>query len=98
MTTDVKMDYDEVERMASLFRSASLELQDLSDEVGRWVAELEGGVLIGEAGEAFAGALREILSPRLGTLAAKLDENAADVSAAVAYARDGVASARSHFA
>jgi len=98
MTTDMKMDYDEVERMSSLFRAANEELQDLSGEVRRWVAELEGGVLIGEAGQAFASALREVLDPRLGTLSAKLEENAADVSAAVAYARDGVASARSRFA
>jgi len=97
MTTDMKMDYDEVERMASLFRAASQELQDLSDEVGRWVAELESGVLIGEAGLALVSALREALNPRLGRLAARLDENAADVSAAVDYARDGVASARSRF-
>lgn len=97
MSPDVQMDYDAMEDMASTFGQSAQQLDETIMVFTGVAAEMENGALIGEAGDEFVDAIRGKLNPSLGRLRDKMEELQKDISAAVAYMRDGVETARSRF-
>jgi len=94
---DVQMDYDLMEDMARLFREGSQHLDDLQRSMQNIAGRLEGGVLLGRGGDAFAQAIRGNLNPRIRALQDKLDELGMDVYGALVDLRDGDTEAASRF-
>ncbi len=83
MTTDMQMVYDDAEEMATILKRASEELRQVSSMARQWSSQLKDGALLGDAGEALAGAFEETLSPRVLAMSDKAAEMERDVLAAI---------------
>jgi len=97
MTTDMRMDYDEAGKMATILRQASEELRDLSSTARGWSSVLQEGALLGEAGEALAAAFGSTLSPRVLSLSDKAAEIGQDVLAAIEAFKAATTESRARF-
>ena len=97
MTTDVRMDYADAEKMAAVLRQASEELKALSSRSRHWASVLQEGALLGEAGEALAAAFGSTLSPRVLSLSDKAAEIGQDVLAAIEAFKAATTESRARF-
>jgi uncharacterized protein YukE len=94
---DQHMSYPDVLDMAATFRAASQQLDETMMLMVGIAAQMEGGALIGEAGDEFGDALRNKLNKSLQRLQDKFNELDKDLRGAVEYMRDGVDTAESRF-
>jgi len=69
-----KMVYPEAEKMVEILHTGSQDLQEVIEVMQQIAERLEKGALLGDAGDAFAGALRSALCPAIDRLADKLKE------------------------
>jgi WXG100 family type VII secretion target len=94
---DQKMNYDAMEEMAAVFRASAQQLDETIMVMTGIAANLEGGALLGESGQAFSDAIQQSLNKAVGRMRDKMTELENDIKGAVAYMRDGVDTARSRF-
>lgn len=94
---DQKMNYDAMEEMASVFRASAQQLDETIMVMTGISANLEGGAMLGEAGQALSDAIQQSLNKSVGRMRDKMTELENDIKGAVAYMRDGVDTARSRF-
>src|SRR5579859_7880578 len=80
---DVQMNYDVMEQMADILRSGEQQFEDTQRTVQQIVSMLEGGALLGAAGEKLAETLRSKLSTNLQSGAQKMSDLAKDLEAAM---------------
>jgi WXG100 family type VII secretion target len=97
MGETIKMHYPSMEEMAQVFRKANQDMTEIKQRMSKIAGDLEGGVLIGDAGSAFSSGIRQSLLPALEKLCAKLKELDGDITGAVADMRDGDSTAQSRF-
>ncbi|HKY84024.1 MAG TPA: hypothetical protein VJ160_04270 [Anaerolineales bacterium] len=97
MTTDIQMDYDDAEKMATILKQASEELRELSSITRQWSTALREGALLGDAGEALASAFGSTLSPRVLSLSEKAAEMGQDVLAAIEAFKAATTEAKGRF-
>jgi uncharacterized protein YukE len=84
----IKMDYAAMEEMASIFKQAANDLEDLKKNMTRIASDMDGGALIGQAGQTFSSGIREALCPAIDRLAAKMGELNGDIWGALVDLRD----------
>lgn len=84
----IKMDYAAMEEMSKVFKQTADELDDLKKNMQKIADELDGGALIGGAGSAFSGGIREALCPSIERLSAKMSELSGDIWGALIELRD----------
>lgn len=94
---DQKMNYDAMEEMAAVFRASAQQLDETIMVMTGISANLEGGALLGEAGQALSDTIQQNLNKAVGRMRDKMTELEGDIKGAVAYMRDGVDTARSRF-
>jgi WXG100 family type VII secretion target len=82
MADVIKMDYEKMEEMAKCFQDSSRQLEDVKSAMQSIAQTMEGGALLGDGGQAFAGAIRDQLVPVITKLAEKLVELQGDVKGA----------------
>jgi WXG100 family type VII secretion target len=83
MADIIKMNYEQMEDMARSLGQASQDLESMVSAVGSIADMLEGGGLIGAAGDAFSDACRNPLTRALQTLQAKMSELQGDINGAM---------------
>jgi WXG100 family type VII secretion target len=83
MSDELFMSYEAMADMAARFTAGSQQLQDTMGTVQKIVSTLQGGALLGTAGEALANAFQASAMKALQNASAKLDEMAADVNGAM---------------
>lgn len=83
MADIIKMNYGQMEDMAGSLGQAAQDLESMLSEVGNIANMLEGGGLIGAAGDAFSDACRSPLTRALQTLQAKMTELQGDINGAM---------------
>jgi WXG100 family type VII secretion target len=83
MTETLKMNYAGMAQMQRLLQNAASEVQGLSSDVKNIAGSLESGVLLGQAGSAFADKLKGRLVHSLDGLASKYQELAGEVGGAM---------------
>lgn len=69
-----KMVYAEAEKMVEILHTGAEQLQETIEAMQSIADKLDNGALLGEAGDAFATALRSGLNPAIDRLAEKLKE------------------------
>lgn len=69
-----KMVYAEAEKMVQILHTGAEQLQETIDEMGKLADKLEAGALLGNAGEAFAAAIRSNLNASINRLADALKD------------------------
>jgi len=83
MTDVLKMNYAQMQQMQRLLTSSAAEVHNLEGDVKSIAATLEGGALLGQAGQAFGDKLKGKLSHSLDNLASKYTELAGDIGGAM---------------
>lgn len=79
----IKLNYPAMQEMAQHCKATSQRLQETIRLAQSICQQLEGGALVGDAGEAFGGALTQALVPAVQRLAMKFEEVAKDIEGAV---------------
>jgi uncharacterized protein YukE len=87
----MKMEYAEADQMIQVLKEACDQLQDTVAEMENIAGALEGGAMLGDAGEAFAAGMRKQL---IGSLN-KLIDGLQDGSRYIAMERDDMKMAES---
>lgn len=72
----LKMEYPEAEQMIQVLNDAANQLQDTVSEMEGIATAMEGGALLGRAGDAFAAGIRRQLIVKLNELIAALTDGA----------------------
>ncbi len=93
----IKMDYAAMEEMANVFKQTADDLEDLKKNMLKIASELDGGALVGAAGQAFSNGIREALCPAIERLGAKMGELNGDIYGAMVDLRDEDHEAQSRF-
>jgi WXG100 family type VII secretion target len=88
MSDVIRMDYDLMREMSTVFRQGSEQLQDTMSEMQSIANQMEAGALIGQGGDAFVDALRGKLSPAIQRLVDKFEELDHDVLVAMSEMQD----------
>jgi len=70
MTDKIMMDYSDMVDMANLFKKSAVELEELKKQMKKVAEEMDGGALVGQAGQTFSNGIREALIPALDRLIA----------------------------
>jgi WXG100 family type VII secretion target len=98
MSNDIiRMDYDLMREMSSVFRQGGEQLQDTMSEMQSIANQMEGGALVGQGGDAFLDALRGKLSPAIQRLVDKFEELDHDVLVAMQEMQDSDAESAGKF-
>jgi WXG100 family type VII secretion target len=97
MSDIIKMDYAAMEEMANIFKKAAGELDDLKKNMQKIADEMDGGALVGSAGQAFSNGIREALCPAIERLSQKMGELQGDIWGALVDLRDEDHEAASRF-
>lgn len=84
----IKMDYAAMEEMAAIFKQTAEGLEDLKKNMTKLAGEMDGGALVGAAGQAFSGGIREVLCPAIERLCSKMGELNGDIWGALVDLRD----------
>jgi uncharacterized protein YukE len=95
--TDVKMNYQSMEQMATAFKNANSQVETSMNEMKKLAKMMEDGALVGMGGDAFRAAIEQKLLKRMRVLADKMAELQGDINGAIAATRDGVSTAQSRF-
>lgn len=91
------MNYQTMREMTKEFNNAEKQLQETLQAVKKQAKDIEGGALLGQAGQSFQSALNGPLTKALQKLSAKMKELAADVEGARAFYEDGETKSQSRF-
>jgi WXG100 family type VII secretion target len=94
---EIKVDYPLMEEMKRTFAQGREQLQDTTSELKNIAEKLEGGALLGDAGEAFSQAVRGTLMTQVQKLSAKFEELEADIQSAVDFMRQAEEKAKASF-
>ena|SRR5579859_1838473 len=94
---DVKMNYNSMENMQKAFQQAQQQVQESMQEMEKIAKGLEGGALLGQAGDSFKDAIRSKLEKAMGTISEDMGKLAQDINGALIATRDGVSTAQSRF-
>jgi uncharacterized protein YukE len=94
---DVYMNYGSMENMQKAFQKAQQQVQESMQEMEKIAKSLEGGALLGSAGDAFKDAIRSKLEKAMQTISEDMGQLAQDINGAVIATRDGVSTAQSRF-
>src|SRR5258708_14220751 len=94
---DVQISYDMAEQMADILRSGEQQFEDTLRTVQQIISMLEGGALMGQAGDRLAEALKSKLTSKLQSGGQRMGELAKDIEGAVAYMRQAASSATSMY-
>ena|SRR5712692_2003411 len=94
---DVQMSYDVMEQMADSLRSGAQQFEDTHRTVQQIVSMLEGGALLGAAGQKLAETLKTKLSSKLQSGGQRLDELAKDIEGAMRDMQQADSSAAGKF-
>ena len=85
MATDtLKMNYAQMSQMQRILQNAASEVQGLSGDVKNIASTLEGGALLGQAGQALGDKLKGRLVHSLDGLGSKYTELAGSIGGAMA--------------
>jgi WXG100 family type VII secretion target len=91
------MNYQTMREMTKEFNAAEKQLQETLSAVKKQSKDIEGGALLGGAGQAFQAALNGPLTKALQKLSGKMKELAGDVEGARAFYEDGEKNSQSRF-
>lgn len=80
---EIKMNYEEMERMIQACKGAEDQLEEVISQVIHITEEINGGALLGTGGTAYYDALQEVLKPKLQKLRNKFVELQGDLRQAV---------------
>ncbi|GAB4337124.1 MAG: hypothetical protein Kow00117_19340 [Phototrophicales bacterium] len=80
---EIKMDYDMMAEMKSVLQKGAEDLDDTIHLVAKVAEMIEGGGLIGQAGDAFSDGLRGVLTQKITKLRDKFEELQRDIQNAV---------------
>ena len=72
----LKMEYPEAEQMVQVLNEACNQLQDTVSDMEGVATAMEGGALLGRAGDAFAAGIRRQLIVKINELIAALSDGA----------------------
>jgi WXG100 family type VII secretion target len=88
MADEIKMDYPLMEEMQRTFQSGRETLAETIGELKNIADKMEGGALLGDAGEAFADAVKAVLVDQVQKLSDKFEELEGDLAVAVNKMRE----------
>ncbi len=91
------MNYQTMREMTKEFQAAQKQLQETMQAVKKQAKDIEGGALLGQAGQTFQAALNGPLTKALQKLSDKMKELADDVEGARAFYEDGEKKSQSRF-
>lgn len=80
---EIKLDYGKAAKMASAFTKGKEELEGIKQAMTKIASDLEGGAMLGEGGQAYVHAIREVFLKNLDKFIQKFDEETADVNNAI---------------
>lgn len=83
MADVIKLNYPAMQEMAQQCKTTAQRLQETVRMAQSICQQMEGGALVGDAGEAFGGALTQALVPAIQRLSQKFEEVAKDIEGAV---------------
>lgn len=95
---DQRMEYDKMEEAAAAYVQVAGQLHDLHQAMKQISEKIEGGGLLGDAGDEFRDAINSVLVNKIMRIERKCRELDKDLRGAVSKIRDGVATAESRFA
>lgn len=95
--TDVKMNYNSMDKMAQAFKQAHQQIEESMREMKKIAKMMGDGALVGDGGTAFQDAINSKLLKRMQQLHKKMVELEGDINGAVVATRDGVKTAKSRF-
>jgi WXG100 family type VII secretion target len=91
------MNYQTMREMTKEFQNAEKQLRETMSAVKKQAKDIEGGALLGQAGQDFQAALTGPLNKALEKLATKMQELAGDIEGARAFYEDGETKSQSRF-
>lgn len=97
MSEVIKMDFAAMEELIGTFKQAVQSLEETIQAEQKMADELEGGVLLGDAGVALTNAIRSPLTKSTKKLLDKFNDLIADCYGALVDLRDGDSEAASRF-
>ena len=80
---EIKLDYGKAGKMASSFTKGKEELEGIKQAMTKIASDLEGGAMLGDGGQAYVHAIREVFLKNLDKFISKIEEEAADVNNAI---------------
>ena len=80
---EIKLDYGKAAKMASAFKKGKEELDGIKTAMTKIASDLEGGAMLGDGGQAYVHAIREVFLKNLDKFIQKIEEEAADVHNAI---------------
>lgn len=80
---EIKLDYAKAQKMASAFTKGKEELEGIKQALTKIASDLEGGAMLGDGGQAYVHAIREVFLKNLDKFIQKIEEEAADVNNAI---------------
>ena len=83
MADKIKLNYPQMEEMAQHLKAVSQRLQQTTQMARSIAQEMQGGALVGDAGEAFVNALNSAFVPGVNKLGTKFDEVSKDITQAI---------------
>jgi WXG100 family type VII secretion target len=87
MSEIIKMNYPAMQEMAQHCKATAQRLMETVRLANQLAQQMQNGALVGDAGEAFAGALNSAFAPGVSKLSQKFEELAKDVEGAMADMR-----------
>lgn len=97
MQNEIKMEYPLMEEMKRTFQSGRESLQDATNSLKAIADKMEQGALLGQAGSAFAEAVRGSLMGAVQKLSDKFEELEGDIQYAVDQMKAAEEKAKSSF-
>lgn len=88
MPADLQADYDGLSAMSDMFGTAAQQMDQMQSSIQQMVSMLEGGALLGVAGDRLVHALQNNLSKKVAFGADKFRELQGDVRAAMGEISD----------
>ena len=83
MADKIKLNYPQMEEMAQYLKHVQQRLMQTTQLARKAAQEMQGGALVGDAGEAFANALNTAFVPAVTKLSQKFGEEADDIKKAM---------------
>jgi len=80
MSDQIKMNYPQVEEMIAALKKVASQLRDTQTALDGIAKTIDGGALLGSAGETFSTGIRSQLHSAIDRLAQKLEERATFVA------------------
>lgn len=97
MADKIKLNYPQMEEMAQHLKAVSQRLLQTTRLARSIAQEMQGGALVGDAGEAFVNALNSAFVPGVTKLSQKFDEVSKDITQAINDMKAADSRSRSEF-